>query len=160
MGYPAASHSADALATRFARSGHNFVPLVTRDLELLCAIEILLLREGKPGAVIKSGDLDNRLKTLFDALCMPRDQGQLGPYLSPAEEEKPFFCLLEDDSVITKATVETDTLLQSVSEPPSENDVRAVITVKIRAARVTAENLGCRASFLNALSISGLCVPF
>ncbi len=143
LGRPAAKHTIDQLATRFARNGYQFVPLVLRELELLCGIEILFLRLGNPGFVVnRAGDLDNRLKTLFDALTMPREASQLGPYTTPGEGEEPFFCLLEDDSVITKATVESDRLLQPVSDPPNESDARVVITVRLRAGRVNADNIG------------------
>ena len=123
--------------------GYGFVPLVIRDLELLCSVDILFLRFGDPGFLVnRVGDLDNRLKTLFDALTIPRDANQLGLHTSPAEGETPFFCLLEDDSVITRASVESDTLLEPVSNPPTENDARVVITVRIRPGRITAENVG------------------
>ena len=40
-----------------------------------CELEIKALSHDPFGAVIQSGDLDNRLKTLFDALCIPnKDQ--------------------------------------------------------------------------------------
>jgi hypothetical protein len=116
---------------------------VTRDLELLCSVEILFLRFGDPGGVInRVGDLDNRLKTLFDALTMPRSADQLGPFVTPDPDEDPFFCLLEDDSVITKASVESDTLLEAVSSPPNENDSRIVITVRLRPGRLKSANAG------------------
>ena len=133
----------EALAVRFERFGYHFVPLVTRELELFCSIEVLFLRRGDPGGIISAtGDIDNRLKTLFDALTVPRDALQLGPYKNPDPDESPFFCLLEDDSLITKASVETDTLLGAVSDPPSPNDVRVVITVRIKPARINADNIG------------------
>ena len=82
---------------------YNFVPLVTRDLELICAVEILYLRYGDPGQVLTmTGDLDNRLKTLFDALRMPTNASELGSFVAPSVDEQPFFCLLEDDLVITE----------------------------------------------------------
>jgi len=143
FGRPSPDHSIEALAFRFSRAGYRFVPLVTRDLELLCGLEILFLRLGDPGGVInRVGDLDNRLKTVFDALTLPRDASQLGPFLTPEEDENPFFCLLEDDSLITKASVESDRLLQPVSDPPDENDARVVITVRLRAGRINAANVG------------------
>lgn len=136
-------HSIPKLAEQFSMFGYRFVPLVTRELELLCSVEILFLRQGDPGALIsRAGDIDNRLKTLFDAMAMPRNAAQLGGAAAPAEGEDPFFCLLEDDSVITKASVETDTLLQAASSPPDPNDCRLVITVRIRPGRVTAQNVG------------------
>jgi len=36
----------------------------------------------------------------------------LGGYDIPTQNEEPLFCLLEDDSLINHAAVETDTLLQ------------------------------------------------
>jgi hypothetical protein len=81
LGAPDPKYSIDALAILFSMFGYRFVPLVTLDLELLCNIEILFLRFGNPGGVInRVGDIDNRLKTLFDALSMPRDANQLGSF--------------------------------------------------------------------------------
>ena len=83
-----------------------------------------------------TGDIDNRLKTLFDALRMPQIGEKLG---DPQEGEDPFFCLLENDSLITKLTLATDLLL----EPDRNvNDVRLVLTVKLWPISVTFENLG------------------
>jgi hypothetical protein len=143
FGRPDPKYSIEVLAQRFSMFGYNFVPLVTRDLELLCSIEILFLRFGDPGGVInRVGDIDNRLKTVFDALSMPRDANQLGSSEIPDTTERPFFCLLEDDSLITKASVESDTLLEPISNPPDENDARLILTVRLRAGRVNASNVG------------------
>lgn len=123
----------EALADRFANVGYNFVPLVTKDLEVsFCGIDILMLRTDPPGSLIQSGDIDNRLKTIFDALRMPIDKNEMGGYTSPDVNEQPFYCLLEDDRLITKATVETDVLLQGVHSPLDANDVRLVIKVTIQ----------------------------
>lgn len=130
----------DALGQRFARFGYNFVPLVLREMELLCSVEVLYLRAGRPGDVLTPADIDNRLKTLFDALSMPRDASQVGKYTKPDDGETPFYCLLEDDFVLTRASVEADLLLEPVKGDP--NDARLVITVKICPARVTSLNLG------------------
>jgi hypothetical protein len=123
----------DSLADRFCNLGYNFVPLITTDLEVsFCGLEILMLRTDPPGALIQSGDIDNRLKTLFDALRMPTDKNELGGYEAPDPSEAPFFCLLQDDKLITKVTVETDFLLQGVHDPIDVNDVRLVIKVAIQ----------------------------
>jgi hypothetical protein len=64
-----------ALASKHALYGWNFVPLVTAELSLLCNLEILMLRRVDPGKLIQSsGDIDNRIKTLFDALQIPDAQ--------------------------------------------------------------------------------------
>jgi len=133
---------ATLLAPHFRRGAFTFIPLVERDLSLLCSINILFLRPDQPGDTLKSGDIDNRLKTIFDALCIPQHLEQLGGITKPDEGEEPFFCLLEDDSLITHLSVETDMLLQPTGERFDVNDARLVITVKIRPYNVNPGNQG------------------
>ena len=90
---------------------------------------------------LRSAWAANRLKTIFDALCVPRGANQLGPFKTPDADEDPFFCLLEDDSLITKASVETDTLL-AINSASNPNDAKLVITVRLRPSRVNADNIG------------------
>ena len=74
----------------------QFAPLVCRYLTLVAEVRITLLRPEPPGRVItQSGDLDNRLKTLLDALKMPDQPAALPHDAAPSEDEAPFFCLLE-----------------------------------------------------------------
>ena len=144
----------EELAEKFDRSGYNFVPLVTEELSLRCDISILFLRPDPPGSVLNSGDIDNRIKTLFDALRMPGNKDEFGNYREPTEDEKPFFCLLEDDKLITSVAVETDLLLDPVSnvkiasedkldqnDSNNKNDARLVITVKISPIRLSLYNI-------------------
>jgi len=50
-------------------SGKKFLPLVRQSLSLVCKLDILFLRKEEPGGIItQSGDIDNRLKTLFDGI--------------------------------------------------------------------------------------------
>jgi hypothetical protein len=130
-----------SLAKKYTRNGYMFVPLCTADLTLSCRIEILFLRPDEPGSLIKSGDIDNRLKTLFDALRMPENSDELGKYKTPAADEQPFFVLLQDDKLISHVSIETDMLLEPVSEPPDANDTRLILTITIRPANVTMGNL-------------------
>jgi len=91
---------------------YRFVPLVSPSIFLVCELRIFLLRPEPPGAIItQGGDIDNRLKTLFDALRVPKDKGELPSQAAPAPDEDPFFCLLEDDALIIGVSVETDRLL-------------------------------------------------
>ncbi len=134
------------LAASFARGDYNFVPLVTEDLFLLCEIDVLFLRQDPPGKIIDSGDIDGRLKTLFDALRIPRNNDEIkdrkGNYAAPTEHEKPFYCLLEDDKLISRVTVETDTMLEAVGGGiPSKSDARLVVTVTARPSRVEYANI-------------------
>lgn len=96
------------LADRYARCGYRFMPLVSEWFMVACALDILFLRRDGPGALVRSGgDIDNRLKVLFDALRMPQTCDEVGGD-SPASDEDPFFCLLEDDKLISKVQVDTN----------------------------------------------------
>ena len=116
-----------------------FAPLVCEKIHLICELEITLLRPEPPGSVItQSGDIDNRLKTLFDGLRMPKD-GELVAEDAPKSHETPFFCLLEDDNLITKVTVATDRLLRDTR---STNEVLLVIRVNTKATQMIYKNMG------------------
>jgi hypothetical protein len=87
------------LARQFDKCGFQFVPLVNKKFDLICSLDILFLRRSKPGELIEhGGDLDNRIKTLFDALKVPPNYDGISG--SPDADEAPFFCLLEDDALI------------------------------------------------------------
>jgi hypothetical protein len=121
----------DQLSVLIPRGGFQFAPLVTSRLYLVCRLDILFLRPQDPGEVIHGGDLDNRLKTLFDALHIPEANQIAGDVAG--DGETPFFCLLEDDALITEFGVETDRLLEPV--PPSH--VSLVIRVRLRATKAS-----------------------
>ncbi|BCA58000.1 hypothetical protein HMP06_0769 [Sphingomonas sp. HMP6] len=104
-------------------------------------LDVLFLRDDRVGSVLRAGDIDNRLKTLLDGLSMPQSEAQLGSKISPGPDEKPFFCLLEDDSLVVKVSVETDTLLQPIPDIGT-NAARVIVTVRTSPFRVTDANLG------------------
>jgi hypothetical protein len=132
-------HDVASLAAKYRLNDWSFVPLVTKELNLICGLDILLLRPQTPGQIISAGDLDNRLKTLFDALRIPL--ANEGYSDRPENDEKPFFCLLSDDGLITKVSVETDQLLDLVGSGQNEDDVRLVITVRLRPYEMTLDNM-------------------
>lgn len=132
---------AEYLAPLYKRNAYNCIPLVREELSLICSIEILFLRTDLPGSILKSGDIDNRIKTLFDALRLPKGSQELVGYDNPQDDEKPFYyCLLEDDSLITHVSVETDILLQPTVEKFDINDARLIITVKLRPYNANPAN--------------------
>lgn len=109
-----------------------FVPLLTAELLVVAELEITVMRPEPPGKLItQGGDIDNRLKTLFDALTMPRQPNALPPGASPSLEETPFFCLLEDDNLITSVAVRTEQLLEPVNDT-SEVD----LSIRVRPRTV------------------------
>jgi hypothetical protein len=140
QGEDAPIYDQQSLSVKHSLYGFNFVPLVTRDLNLICALDILFLRADKPGGAISAGDIDNRLKTLFDSLRIPV-AGENYVQRTPGSDEKPFFCLLEDDALITKVVIETDQLLELVPPGNGIADVRLVITVRLRPYEMHLGNM-------------------
>ena len=60
--------------------------------------------------------------------------------LAPEDGERPFFCLLEDDKLITRVAVETDQMLEPVGAKFNAGDVRLVINVELRPYFVNIGN--------------------
>lgn len=113
----------------------EFTPLVRSNLSLLCELDILFLRAEPPGSVFtanEAGDLDNRLKVLFDALRVPKDAAELPPGATPTADHNPFLCLLEDDKLITAVRLESERLLDVA---PNKSHVRIVVRVKVKPQR-------------------------
>jgi hypothetical protein len=117
--------------------GKKFIPLIREEMSLICDLDILFLRKEEPGKLVKQGgDIDNRIKTLFDGLRMPTASEM---QYAPAELERPFYCLLQDDSLIAGFNVRTGKLL---SKPGSHvAEVRLVVEVIVKAVHVRGYNL-------------------
>jgi hypothetical protein len=87
-----------------------FIPLITMPMEAHCHLALRVGRRMKPGRLIfDGGDLDGRLKTLFDSLAVPKDEGAL-PDGSTGDDGE-VLCLLADDNLITGLTIESYRLL-------------------------------------------------
>jgi hypothetical protein len=98
---------------------------------LRCSLDVLLLRPADERFILKRGDIDGQVKTLFDALRIPENADETGG-ATPEADEDPFYCLLSDDRLITEVRVIDDQLLVL----PHEREVKAtdsfvVIHVKI-----------------------------
>jgi hypothetical protein len=118
--------------------GVNYACLVTERLYLHCELEILFLRPSPPGALIGTGgDIDNRMKTLFDGLRRPLASTEV-PAGSPKFAAEPFHCLLSDDALISKVAITTDQLL----EPVDDGVVHLVIGVTVVPHDLNKENFG------------------
>jgi hypothetical protein len=133
----------EAIATQRENQafGYRFVPLVRDGVSLLCSVDILFLRRDIPGSVIEAGDIDNRIKTLIDGLRRPQSDNEMPKGTEPRDGEDPFFCLLSNDKHVSHFSVETDTLLDPMSnEDADQRRVRLVITVELRPYHVTSFN--------------------
>lgn len=115
----------------------TFVPLVTQEMNVVASLTITLLRPEPAGNLItKGGDIDNRVKTLFDALTMP-PQDQLPKGAVPSADQQPFFyCVLEEDALVTAVSVRTEQLL----EPVAASVADLTIDVKTEVTRPTMSN--------------------
>jgi len=113
-------------------AGYNFVPLVTSRWALRCSVDILLLRPDETQVIHSDGgDLDGKVKTIFDALQIPRSLESAGG-IGPQKDEEPFYCLLEDDKLISEVHVTTDQLLSLPEHRrPEASDSFAIMHVKI-----------------------------
>jgi hypothetical protein len=103
--------------------GFSWVPLVSWHNYLNCKLDITFHGEGQ-SAVRRGGDLDNRVKTLFDGLRMPlRDSEVPGNMFGKNAELA--YCLLEDDSLIREFTVRSVTGVGS----PVEHGVQVIANI-------------------------------
>ncbi len=117
----------------------DYACLVTDRLDVLAELDILFLRPQPPGAIYTGGDIDNRLKTLLDALRRPQVKNELPSEKLLKTTPNPCHCLLSDDSLITRLSVTTDTLLLD-SNPPSD-DIILIITVTVVKQKGRLNNL-------------------
>ncbi len=117
-----------------------FAALVHPYLRLYCELDILMLRPETPGSVVsKFGDIDNQLKTLFDAMRKPIDTSEVPASWTPEADEQPLHCLMEDYKLITRVNVETDRLLIPNVDPLQ---VSLTIRVQVKGSAATWGNLG------------------
>lgn len=115
-----------------------FAPLVTRKNHLACELSITFLRPQPPGQLLgEGGDLDNRLKTLSDALRMPSKDEAQQAQIDIRPDDDPIHCLLQDDDLVTKVSVETDRLLRPAT---GRFDLVALIQVRVLVTYPTMAN--------------------
>jgi len=134
----------DAVETRtlLRRVGqYHFAPLIGSYFHLVASLELVMLRAEPEGRIfVRSGDIDNRLKTLLDALKVPNDEAALPDNVSPSSAESPFFCLLEDDSLVTNVDIQTAHWLEP--EVQDSDEVVLLLRIRTKPTRVTLGNMG------------------
>lgn len=114
----------------------SFIPLIRNSLYLVCAIDILFLRHEEPYNLMRQGgDLDGRIKTLFDGLRMPDPKTE---YVGDRPPADPLYVVLEDDSLISDISIKSGRLLGN--RPKERHAVRLTIEVTIKVLRVFRGN--------------------
>jgi hypothetical protein len=117
----------------------SFAPLVDSSLGVVAELEVVILKPEGPGSVVRQGgDLDNQLKTLFDALRAPQHISELPTHAEPDESEHPlFFCLLEDDQLITRIDLSAYRWLGA----PNPSHVHVDLLVRVKPSIPDTGNL-------------------
>lgn len=119
------------------KEGIEFFPLICERMSLRAELDVLLLSSELPGGMLHAGDLDNRFKTLLDALSIPGNAQQF-PEGADTEDDKQLFCLLEDDRLVTRLDIRNDRLLGLAS---GDRTTLVVIRVQPVAFEVGMHNL-------------------
>jgi hypothetical protein len=131
------------MLNRYKRGAFPCLPIVRADLHLVCDLDILFLRRENPGSLVSGGgDLDNRIKVLFDALRIPQDDNEVRGLTPESGEEQILICLTEDDRLITGFRCTTDRLLDPANSDSETNNVRLIVNVEVKATKLTTENMG------------------
>lgn len=118
------------------QNGSIHIPLVRKSLYLNCSLDVLFLRQEDPGElVLQGGDLDNRIKTLFDALTVPKPENER----QCPQAQETTCSLLESDTLISSFNVTTGRLLFPKLKKPCE--VHLVIEVSINVLYLGTWNL-------------------
>lgn len=114
-------------------SGKRFWFLVSEHLRTVVDLDICLLVPHEVGAIVKNGgDIDNRVKTLFDALRVPSVASEIPGTDQFDYSDGGMYCLLQDDKLINKVSIQSFRDF----DPISSDSVRCTIkvTTKITAA--------------------------
>ncbi len=126
--------------------GIDFNPIITPGLNLIAELDIQMLHPEVVG--VARADIDNRVKTLLDALRCPQNEHEVGE--NTPRNIGPIYALLDDDHLVTKISVNTSHFLNPKmfmlpDEPtdPSTLDTKIflVIDVNVRVSEGTLENL-------------------
>jgi hypothetical protein len=115
-----------------------FIPLINEPRQAQCHLAIQLHSRMKGGGgIFAGGDLDNRMKTLFDSLRMPHNENELPDPLGGPEH---IYCLLDDDQRITKVSVESIPLWGPKRSDEDDNYVELECNVTVQAIRPMVGN--------------------
>jgi hypothetical protein len=95
-------------------------------------LRVEILRREARGRIFDGGDIDGRMKTLFDGLRMPTQENEVVGFTPVGDWRRDWcLCLLADDRLITKVDIDTRRLLRPLRPGEAETDVELRIDVTI-----------------------------
>ena len=111
--------------------------LISEHLKTVVDLSFIFLFPYEIGTIVVSGgDIDNRLKTMFDALRIPHNENEI-PRDDDFDYNKGMYCLLEDDKLINKLDIQ---VFQD-HYPINEKSCRVLIKVRTRITSGLWNNL-------------------
>lgn len=123
--------------------GAKFFPIVTPELNLLAELDVQILHPEL--LETPHADIDNRMKTLLDALKRPQSTHEVA---QGTPKNEVIYTLLDDDHLVTKMMINTSHLLYRPDARPvtrkrdrEDFELMAIITVNLRASKGTMDNL-------------------
>ena len=115
----------------------TYLPIISDKINARVRLTLILYKGvNEKNPAYHHGDIDNRAKSIIDALCAPNQESRI-PISAPCRDT---ICLMSDDSLVDSLTVETAPLL-------AEDDARITLAV------VTADIVPGKKISLDTLSI-------
>ena len=113
--------------------------LISEKLSTILDVHITLFAPHKIDSIINNGgDIDNRIKTLFDAMRAPSVASEIPKNDDfDYQAEGGMYCLLQDDKLINRISVQS----YQDHSPESPNHVRCLIECKTRITAALWGNL-------------------
>ena len=102
----------------------SFVPVISQKLHAHASLEITIVRAGASSVIT---DIDNRLKTLFDALTVPQE---LPRNIRNGAAER-VYCLFENDNLITGFNVKAEKSFHPSFGLEKDVDVHIRVTTSV-----------------------------
>lgn len=112
--------------------------LICEAYKSIVDLSITILLPHAVGAIVNNGgDIDNRIKTLFDALRIPAVASEIPSTDSFNYGSEGMFCLLQDDKLINRVSI----VSYQDHEPIDNDSVRCFIEVRTKITRALVGNL-------------------
>jgi hypothetical protein len=118
--------------------GKRFWYLISEAYKTVVDLNITILLPHTVGAIVNNGgDIDNRIKTLFDALRIPAVESEIPSNDSFSYGSEGMFCLLQDDKLINRVSI----VSYQDHEPIDTDSVRCFIEVRTKITKALVGNL-------------------
>lgn len=112
--------------------------LISEDLATVVDINITILVPHEVGRIVQNGgDIDNRVKTLFDALRIPSVTSEIPSSDSFNYSDGGMYCLLQDDKLINRVSIRS----YRDHAPLDGESVRCLIELETKITRALWGNL-------------------